>query len=1030
MYIGGSSGVRGGSVMSELRMFYRMLGIAEHIIEPSFYHLLGLERRKCDPESVKAALLAKKIELRQSAPGPEFVEQIMRFEKEHLEPAAQVLCDEVRRAKYDQVLARRWRRMQHETVKRSRLIVDVRKAIAKAVDVQGALSKRGKEALFVELKRLGVEEHNIKAILAKIPSPLFETGENTAINVEFFHDSIGLSVGKGALDENAKTKLYALADRLNIDKDVAGMAIDGALTRDDFVIEEKYLEKPVKEVVDGGNEDGGNAENIQLMDEGIEEQLLDEEVDEALHQSDLAYARMKKQWQEEEEKESNKPGIFIAIVGFILLFVVFYIMFNSGGSDVYELAPEDGAALDVPVIDDERPVDLDDSSTGGGDVAESNRNIYSPVENTTDDIIDDSLPEEVPAVKVVEQVKAVSSNAALTLAGRDFSELSDVDLLSDIVLAFGASCGRSSEMGRRSFAWEPEINKMIKASELAEVIAGRVVVDVSKSGNELMEIASVDEAVYLELEEGIVSKDKHVRYDAIEKLKNVGSDRAVEILLGKLGSGSAGNRQTISRRLRALGQIEKPYIAEELAERLAVSTSPSTAQQICLALSEMTGIAPTERLILKPKNGMLARKAFSEYWIAALEKKSKLENSGKKKTAAESVYDIYLPGKLLGAAAYYCGGMAGELSVIGYTEGVDTDRHEPASLQDDKIRIGADPEAKFADSAARVNLQLQGIVRKMPGSGKYKRKLKKLVVDKELRKYSVMLALQRAAVDVESSGQILEMLVRLSYPDGRFKNELGNIRTKRKADIGKCKNVLEQIRQDSFYNLRLFDILIQESGQATGFSRDSLVYDPAKRAVVSASIKRKVARREQGNRVEKIRQMGLLALGLRSYLAGSLDAAGEYFAKLDGKEDYAGKVFNVVDNVSLKSLKDACEKASAGLHCEDCGGTKFIDCRSCLGVGWDLCTRCRGTGWGDMTIDRGRSRRGGVCAFCEGLSVVKCDECLGKGLVDCESGNHGGVALISESDREEVEKVLEVALYLKGGSVDVYSEGALEVISK
>ena len=80
--------------MTQLRMFYRMLGIAENIIEPSFYHLLGIDRKDCDFETVRSALLARKNELRQNAPGREFVPQIIEFEKEYLEPAAVVLADD------------------------------------------------------------------------------------------------------------------------------------------------------------------------------------------------------------------------------------------------------------------------------------------------------------------------------------------------------------------------------------------------------------------------------------------------------------------------------------------------------------------------------------------------------------------------------------------------------------------------------------------------------------------------------------------------------------------------------------------------------------------------------------------------------------------------------------------------------------------------------------------------------------------------------------------------------------------------
>ena len=38
--------------MADLRIFYRILGIAEEIIEPSYYHILGIERKDITAEKV------------------------------------------------------------------------------------------------------------------------------------------------------------------------------------------------------------------------------------------------------------------------------------------------------------------------------------------------------------------------------------------------------------------------------------------------------------------------------------------------------------------------------------------------------------------------------------------------------------------------------------------------------------------------------------------------------------------------------------------------------------------------------------------------------------------------------------------------------------------------------------------------------------------------------------------------------------------------------------------------------------------
>jgi hypothetical protein len=337
--------------MTELRMFYRMLGIAENIIEPSFYHLLNIDRKDCSFKTVRAALLARKNELRQNAPGPEFVPQIIEFEKEHLEPAAKVLADEARRAQYDKVIAKRWRRYRNETDKRASLVGAVRLSITNAIDAQGALSTHGKVALGKELESLGVEEHNVVAILARIPSPLFETGEQTAINVEFFAGSVELAADEGELDENAKTKLYALADRLNIDKDKAGAAIDGAADKDGFRILKRYLDEDevskAAEGVDGGVEsvedagEAGDAGKIQLVSDVLYDEQEDiEDVDDAVNESEAAYAEMEKRWQH-EDANSGKAFKYIAIVvGLIVFLGLAYLLMSQGSGEAEDDQPE------------------------------------------------------------------------------------------------------------------------------------------------------------------------------------------------------------------------------------------------------------------------------------------------------------------------------------------------------------------------------------------------------------------------------------------------------------------------------------------------------------------------------------------------------------------------------------------------------------------------------------------------------------------------------------------------------------------
>src|SRR6056297_3140363 len=98
--------------MTDFRKFYRIIGIAEHIIETSYYHLLGLDMNNCTPETVRTALIAKKKELRENITGREFVPMILKFEREKLEPAAEVLADDQKRARYNKELAEKYKQIK------------------------------------------------------------------------------------------------------------------------------------------------------------------------------------------------------------------------------------------------------------------------------------------------------------------------------------------------------------------------------------------------------------------------------------------------------------------------------------------------------------------------------------------------------------------------------------------------------------------------------------------------------------------------------------------------------------------------------------------------------------------------------------------------------------------------------------------------------------------------------------------------------------------------------------------------------
>jgi len=212
--------------MIENIVFYKILGIDEAIIEPTYYHLLGLEPKDCTAQRVCKALRQKQKELRQNIPGPQFIPLVIKFEQEYLIPAAEVLCDEDKRQQYDKQLLKKQKIIEQQQQKSLQLITQVRKLVADSVGSDGTLDAAGKVELAAKLRQLGVDETNVAVILSRIPNPNAESGKKLGKYSEFFMGAVALAVSEGTLSVHDYEKLIVLAERLGIEREKAVKAIE------------------------------------------------------------------------------------------------------------------------------------------------------------------------------------------------------------------------------------------------------------------------------------------------------------------------------------------------------------------------------------------------------------------------------------------------------------------------------------------------------------------------------------------------------------------------------------------------------------------------------------------------------------------------------------------------------------------------------------------------------------------------------------------------------------------------------------
>ena len=220
--------------MIEWNIFYRMLDIPEDITEPTYYHLLGLHPKTCSAELVERMLHKQRNRLRQNIPGPQFIPLVIKFEKEKLERAAEVLRDPQIRGKYNKYLRQKAhvrKREKQKGIAKQRLLNKARDIINSLLGPDKTLDDSKRPILMARLKELGIKESRINSLLERIPRPAEAVSMPQAQDeaMEYFTTAVDLAIGGNLLTQDAELKIMELARKLNIDEIQATNKIDEIL---------------------------------------------------------------------------------------------------------------------------------------------------------------------------------------------------------------------------------------------------------------------------------------------------------------------------------------------------------------------------------------------------------------------------------------------------------------------------------------------------------------------------------------------------------------------------------------------------------------------------------------------------------------------------------------------------------------------------------------------------------------------------------------------------------------------------------
>lgn len=562
-------------------VFYRAIGIAENIIEPSYYHVLGLTARDCDREKVEKALSDRKRELRQSIPSPEFITLVLQFEKDVLETAAAVLADDEKRAAYNKDLLVRQREIELHNRRKQKLVDDVRTAIAEAVDEKGCLGGVERYLLEEKLRLIEVQEHNIRQILARIPEPAQTPIFDQQRLLMFFAGAVQLSIKDDILGTTEERTLNELAARLGLDAMQARLIVDQQLAQLT------------------ARRQGAKTQNVGIV---LEKPIRFDEPPEQVPLETPLPAPPKRTKHKKHKTETPTPEDIhevveqmhgwsldrllriVAPVLAILIFIAMVIFLNA-------MVRKRNA---VPDMRDILPVDQPSPTRANpaAQLAAPQPQVSQPAKSA------------VPTVKVVPDVPQILTFDSQWLNYNQLKPSSS--LTTDQLLADTAEWMR--RIRRSAAGFQQARNKLPNVSSVAAAAIDLESLQQERLG---LRLETLKEMLY--------SDSEADRLHAAVRLGSIHQRPAYDILLEALEDRTitSGSHGVVTAILGQLRQSSSTHVAHRLAQMME-RTGRQTAFQIETTLIGMTDITPEATGILPLKNTIKQRQAASQWWQAKL----------------------------------------------------------------------------------------------------------------------------------------------------------------------------------------------------------------------------------------------------------------------------------------------------------------------------------------------------------------------------------------------------------------------------
>ena len=397
------------------------------------------------------------------------------------------------------------------------------------------------------------------------------------------------------------------------------------------------------------------------------------------------------------------------------------------------------------------------------------------------------------------------------------------DLLGDVAVAMLARCDRVERFTGGPLEWSPELSAVTAPQEAVtrtQLLTGVVILPKLDLTTDPQAAKPKDETVDAEtldrLRKDIDSNARGQRYRAIERLKTINTPTSAAILTERLRElatkTSRDPRAEASRILRALLDMDDEQIPMKLTMILGDSRSNTIAHLITRTLQQGTTAAGPA---LAPVHASQLRKTYARMWELRLRRPRTPVKWGKdvSSTSDAAGGDAPRPAwqpeattrKLVALIVHHAEDAA---------ERVKTFRWGDRIIKNRAIAVSAEGDAAARLLAALVvgNAHLGRLVRQHPRGKDLADEAHRVLTRGYARKQLCNTELQRASVALRTEGELLELLIRGLDAEGKAADAIKQVRTRREKALAAVTNVLAELRENVFYNLALWDLLLKFRG--------------------------------------------------------------------------------------------------------------------------------------------------------------------------------------------------------------------------